>query len=101
MGTAQQVCRIGDTGVGVCPCHSSPVVYTTTFHDCSPVHTCDGLATAVVGSIGISTCGHPTVALTGSPVTDIQGYPIHRIGDTGANCGTYIAITGSPTVDSE
>jgi hypothetical protein len=101
MGVAQQVCRVGDTGVGVCPCHGVPVVYTTTFHDCSPVHTTDGLNTAVITSVGISTCGHPTVALTGSPVSDVQGLAVHRIGDTGANCGGYVAITGSPYVDSE
>jgi uncharacterized Zn-binding protein involved in type VI secretion len=99
--TLQAVARMGDMGVGVCPCHGIPVSYTTIFTEGAPTHFTDDLNTAWVTTVGVSSCGHSTIALTGSPVVDIQGNAIHRVGDTGQNCGPYVTITGSPNVDSE
>jgi uncharacterized Zn-binding protein involved in type VI secretion len=84
-----------DIGVGVCPCHTSPVSYTTMFITGASTVTLDGQPMAIVGSIGISSCGHATTALTGSPISTANGQPIHRVGDTGSNCGAYTVLTGS------
>ena len=99
--TAQAVARVGDMGIGVCPCHLAPVSYTTIFIDGAPANFTDDLNTCWVTTIGLSSCGHPTVAVTGSPNVDISGNAVHRVGDTGHNCGNYTVVTGSPNVDSE
>lgn len=92
--------RIGDIGIGTCPCHIGVVSYVTTFITSSPDVDVDALGQIRIGDIGASTCGHSTVALTGSSLVDADGIPVHRIGDTGANCGPYVVVTGSPTTDS-
>jgi hypothetical protein len=88
--------RIGDFGVGVCPCHVPPVPYVTFYvTGCSSVKT-NSLITTIITTIGAATCGHPTVALTGAPSkVNMCNQPVHRIGDAGANCGPYISVTGS------
>ena len=87
--------RIGDIGVGVCLCHIVPVPYITTYTTgCSTVKT-NSKITTIVSTIGASTCGHPTTALTGSSTVNMCSQPVHRIWDVGANCGPYISITGS------
>jgi hypothetical protein len=53
---------------------------------------------AFVGSIGISTCGHITIATTGASSTFVEGKAPHRINDLGQNCGQYILTTGANTV---
>ena len=95
-----QISRITDVGVGVCPCHSSPVTYVTMFAVGDPFVDADGLQVARIGDMGISSCGHPTIAVTGSTISTASGIPTHRIGDTGQNCGSYVSISGSPTTDS-
>lgn len=95
-----QIARVGDMGIGTCPCHTSPISYITIFASGSPNVTADGSSVVRVGDIGVASCGHPTIALSGSGISDADGISIHRIGDTGVNCGTYITISGSPTSDS-
>lgn len=95
-----QVSRIGDIGVGTCPCHDTPVGYTTTFITGAQSVDADGLVVTVIGSIGVSSCGHSTVAFTGASFSDANGINIHRVGDVGANCGAYVAVAGSPTTDA-
>jgi len=95
------VCRVGDLGVGVCPHHSSPQNYTTIFVSGIENVTSDDLQICVVGTIGVSTCGHPTIALTGSDIVTADGIGIHRVGDMGANYGPYTAVGGSDNVTSE
>ena len=98
---AKNVTRIGDEGVGVCPNHPSPLIYTTTFTTGSATTSADGIPICIVGSLGTSTCGHETTALTGSSVSTADGMPIHRIDDTGQNYGTYAVTTASPNVVSD
>lgn len=88
--------RIGDIGVGICPCHIFPVSYITTFVSGAVTGFTNGPNDAIVGTVGVSSCGHPTIAMTGSTTTLIEGMPAHRVGDMGANCGPYTVVTGSP-----
>lgn len=96
------VCRVGDIGTGICPNHKIPMPYTTVFISGDPEVTTDGLPTCVAGvTIGTSTCGHPTIALSGSEQATANGHGLHRVGDVGANFGPYTAISGSEDVTSE
>ncbi len=90
-----------DIGIGTCPCHDSPVGYTTLFVTGAPHTTVEGHPAGVVGTVGVSSCGHSTIALTGSSISDSDNAPLHRIGDTGSNCGPYTVVTGSPVVESD
>lgn len=92
-------CRMSDTGTGICPNHSSPRQYTTIFNIGATTVLTNNFGSANLGTVGISSCGHPTIALLGSSSVNIEGKPSHRIGDTGANFGTYIALIGSPNVN--
>jgi len=87
--------RVGDIGIGICPCHQSPVQYTTVFVTGAETVKTNELTTTIISTIGMASCGHPTVALTGSPSVLMENKPVHRIGDTGTNCGPYTSITGS------
>lgn len=96
-------CRVGDIGVGVCCCHSGCIGYVTTFITgaSSPPVNANSLIACIIGTIGVSSCGHPTTALTGSATVRHNGSGAHRIGDTGANCGgPYTAVSGSPDVNA-
>ena len=95
------VCRTGDTGVGICPHHSSPQNYVTVFSSGATDVNSNDLANCFVGTVGVSTCGHPTIALTGSDNSTADGLGLHRVGDVGANYGPYTAATGSDDVTSE
>ena len=88
--------RVGDVGVGVCPCHKSPVGYVTVFVSGSALSKSDGLSEVRIGDVGVGSCGHPTVALSGSSTTFADGIGLHRVGDVGANCGPYVSVSGSP-----
>jgi len=95
--------KLGSIGNGFCPCHPPfpPVFYTTTIIQGQPTYLTNGMPTAIIGSIGISSCGHSTVAITGSSTHLSTGLGIHRLGDTGANCGNYSIVAGvSPNVIS-
>ena len=96
----QAVCRNGDIGIGICPAHSTPQSYVTTFVSSNPSITVDGIPVITVGDMGICTCGHPTIAIGGSSAGSTNGKGFHRVGDPGTNPGHYTAVTGSPTTDS-
>jgi len=89
--------RVGDVGVGVCPCHApAPVSYVTVFASGGSSKS-DGSQDVRVGDVGVASCGHATVALSGSSTTKTDGQALHRVGDVGANCGAYASVSGSPT----
>lgn len=94
------VTRTGDLGIGTCPAHQSPVTYISSFISSNTGLTADGVDIVTVGDIGICSCGHPSIALTGSSIGTVAGKGIHRVGDSGTNPGAYIAISGSSIVDS-
>lgn len=100
--TGKVACRVGDTGSGFCNLHG--VAYTTTFYESSSALTCGGIGVVLVGHHGHATCGHDTIAVSGSAATDVGGVAIHRAGDTGHIVGdatsTYVANLGSGAFDA-
>lgn len=87
--------KLGSQGIGTCPCHRSPQDYITTIISGATTVNVNGVSAAQVGSLGVSTCGHMTVALSGSSSVFAEGKQVHRVGDTGENCGPYTLISGS------
>lgn len=94
------IARVGDIGVGICYDHDSPTSYTTTFISGSTTVMANGAVSCIVGTIGVSSCGHNTVALSGSPDVSHSNQPVHRVGDTGSNSGPYTVVSGSPNVNA-
>ena len=94
--------KLGSIGVGSCPCHPPlpPVTYNTIISTGAPTVNVNGVSAAIIGSVGISSCGHATVALTGSACVIANGQGLHRTGDIGANCGNYILLTGAVMTNS-
>ena len=95
------VATVGCIGVGTCPKHKKPRPYVTTFISGANTVLVNGQPVAVAGvTMGVSSCGHPTIAITGAPTHFAEGAPLHRVGDMGQNFGPYIVTTGSPNVFS-
>jgi hypothetical protein len=88
--------RVSDIGFGTCYLHDHPVSYVTTITSGVSSVLTNNLQTAVVSSIGCASCGHTTIALTGSGDVAYENLPVHRVGDIGTTgAGTYTLITGS------
>lgn len=99
--SAQPVTRIGDTGIGVCYLHDTPQPYVTTFIEGAVSAYSDGKLIMTVGGIGMATCGHMTIAETGSGLSVANDKGLHRVGDVGSTPnGPYVAATGSSFVTS-
>lgn len=96
--TAANQSRIGDIGHGICPAHHHPESYLTIFVSGATTVKTNGSTSAVVGTVGVSTCGHTTIALTGSSTVRSEGSEMHRVGDIGMNYGMYTTLTGSSNV---
>jgi hypothetical protein len=107
MGTLRSVARLGDTGEGTCYLHPEPTQYITTFvSNPDTTVTADGIIVCTIGAIGQATCGHMTIAVSGSGESiDPNGNAFHRVLDIGHVVGstksTYVVVTGSPYVSSE
>ena len=95
------VCRIGDTGAGICPNHPTDENYTTIFITGEGNVLSNDIETCTIGAIGASTCGHATIAISGSLTSLANDKGIHRQDDTGSNYGPYVALTSSNNVTSE
>ena len=92
--------KLGSQGIGVCPCHRTPQDYVTTLITGAGTVNVNGASAGQVGSLGVASCGHMTVALTGSASVFAEGKQVHRVGDQGTNCGPYVLISGSENVDN-
>lgn len=91
--------RVGDLGAGTCPHHTPvPLAYTTVFASGASTVMVNGQPATYISTIGISSCGHVTMATTGSTLAIVNGQGDHRIGDSGTNYGPYVVISGSPNV---
>ena len=95
------VCRVGDIGRGICFAHKSPTPFTTTFVSGAPTVNANEKALCEIGTRGVTSCGHNTIATQGSStVFSSSGKAVHRVGDSGivVEGGTYIAVSGSDDV---
>jgi len=95
--------RVGDIFCGVCCCHPPiPCVpmcgVIVTGCGCNNT---DGKNSAMVGSLGVGFCGHPTVVVTGSSVTNCNGNSEARVGDAVAGCVLGTIVTGSSVRDDK
>ena len=100
----QQVCRVGDIGVGVCFGHPVPTPFVTIFVSGDGVVDIDDRQMIRVGDIGICSCGHISIAVSGAGVSEgSNSMAPHRVGDVGITNGpgTYVAVTGSGITDSD
>lgn len=100
----QQVCRVGDIGVGVCHGHRSPRPYVTVFITGASETLVDDLPMATVATLGVNSCGHLSMAVSGSSVaTATNDMPPHRTGDVGVSLagGVYVAASGSGVSSSD
>lgn len=92
------IARIGDTGTGVCYDHEDPQEVTVRFvsHAAETVRT-NGRPTCIIGTRGIASCGHETVATEGSTTVFAEGIGVHREGDRGrvGSSGYYIVDAAS------
>lgn len=100
----QSVCRVGDIGVGVCFGHAVPTPFVTVFVSGDEIVGVDDQPMVRLGDIGVCTCGHISVATSGSAVAEgSNGMAPHRFGDIGITNGpgVYVAVTGSDVTDAE
>jgi hypothetical protein len=63
--------------------------------------TAENKAGVRIGDIGIATCGHPTVALTGSATYEVEKSKVHRQNDVGSNPGPYVAVAAASTITND
>jgi hypothetical protein len=93
------LCRAGHPGVPV----GSPKSYITTHVTGAETVFINNLSQAIVGTIGITDCGHTTTAITGSDTVFAEYSPIHRLGDLGIineGSGEHVVITASEDVEN-
>lgn len=95
-----QVTKIGDICVGVCPAHGGLISFCSVLISGAATVLVDGQACGNLTSIGASSCGHPTVAISGSSTVLAEGFQVHRIGDIDVNPGSGTVVSGSPDVDA-
>ena len=94
------ISKIGDTGIGTCPAHKSTKIYTVTFISGASTVNVNGVPAANLTTVGIASCGHPTIAISVSATVYANGTGVHRIGDSGLNYGSYTVVSGSGNVNS-
>lgn len=94
------VTRITDLGTGICPTPGHGPYITAHITSASTVFS-NNLGQCVISkTIGQQTCGHQSLAITGSPTVFAENLAVHRIADIGQGGGgdIYVVITGSPDV---
>lgn len=90
------VARMGDTCVGTCYAHQTPIPMSGIIQAGSSHVFCDNLLVAVDGDIVIGGCGHVGILSASSAVLEVEGRRAIRIGDTfsGSFVGTVVAGSG-------
>ena len=89
------VARIGDSTIGVCVAHKSPITVGGTIVSGSGTTYADGISCARIGDQVLAGCGHISSIVSGSGTTHADGVPVARIGD--ATGGPYFSniVSGS------
>lgn len=96
----QPVCRMNDTGVGVCngPGHPANKPITATIVIASFNVKVNNMGRARLGDLVMASCGHVATMAIGNPLVLVNNMPGCRLGDlfSGPPVGTI--IVGSPNV---
>lgn len=94
------VVKVGDSAVGICPCHSpSPLLANVTYTSGIGTVLVNGSPVMVLGGTGVSSCGHNAIIITGSASVTVGGSGVHLIGGTCQVCaGTATTTTASSDV---
>ena len=104
------ISRLSDLGVGVCRAGHPDVPegadkeYTTIHVTGAETVFLNFLPMAILGTIGVTDCGHTTIAVSGSNNVFAEFMPVHRIGDVGIineGSGEHVVVTGSDDVDND
>jgi uncharacterized Zn-binding protein involved in type VI secretion len=89
---------MGDIGMGVCPCHKTPIDIVGTIIIGSPTVLAIGVGKARMGDLVMCSCGHPATIIIGNPTILVNGLAEARVGDMFAGCPTGTLTIGAPTV---
>lgn len=85
--------------MGVCLAHGIPIPINVIIMQGSPTVLATGLPIAQIGSQGLCSCGHMSIALQGAPTVLAASIGMHRVGDMGLPpAGNYVMTQGAPTV---
>jgi uncharacterized Zn-binding protein involved in type VI secretion len=95
-----KIARTGDTGVGTCRCHKSPISTSGVIQASEARVFADGLSVARVGDIVVAACGHSGVIVSGSGKVFADGIAIARVGDSFVGCFSGVIVSGSGKTDS-
>lgn len=99
------VARVNDLVHGHCdgPGHVKRRPFKGVFVTGSDVAMADSLQVCVIGSVGVTDCGHHFRAITGSDVAGNDGMQLHRVGDLVevVEGGEGVTITGSDILYSD
>lgn len=95
-----QDARIGDIGVGVCCCHSSPICVSMSGPLITGLYTVrsNGSPTSRLGDIVLGHCGHIGLMITASSNVRAGGINSSRLTDAFTGCFSGMIVTGAPTV---
>lgn len=98
------VSRTQDLGHGFCKAghpgieKGIPVEFITTYVQGADTVFMNNNPVTIVGSIGVTDCGHTTTAVSGSGTVFAENMPVHRLSDVGVineGDGEYESIVGS------
>lgn len=73
------VCRMLDTGVGVCACHATDITATIMVGLANVL--VGGLPSARMTDLVLADCGDPATITTGNPTVLVGGLPKARVSD--------------------
>ena len=95
-----QDARIGDIGVGICCCHSSPrcIGMSGPLITGSPNVRSNGIPTSRLMDIVMGNCGHTGIMITASSNVRANGINSSRLGDAFTGCFKGVIVSGSPNV---
>ena len=89
------IARIGDISCGVCFCHDTPIPTIAILLPIQFLAYADHRNIIILGSPGITLCGHLTFVVTSSTLSYINSIGISRISDITVGCMVGVICTGS------
>lgn len=94
------IARLTDIGIGTCPGHPIPVLFSAVIVQACSMVISEGKAAANANSLLICSCGHSAIPTMFSSTVIAEGSGVHRLGDPGINNagGTYVMTLAGVTV---